>query len=82
MSYTPLNPVSIIVPIKNRSNLIPNLIKNLLDLDYPEYEIIIVNDGSIDSTKDVLNNYQVKSINLESSVGSAKARNIGIEQAK
>ena len=82
MSYTPLNPVSIIVPIKNRSNLISNLIKNLTDLDYPEYEIIIVNDGSIDSTKDVLKNYQVKSINLENSVGSAKARNIGIEQAK
>ena len=82
MSYTPLNPVSIIVPIKNRSNLIPNLIKNLLDLDYPEYEIIIVNDGSIDSTKNILKNYQVKSINLENSVGSAKARNIGIEQAK
>ncbi|MFX0009763.1 MAG: glycosyltransferase [Candidatus Hermodarchaeota archaeon] len=82
MSYTQLNPVSIIIPIKNRSNLIPNLIKNLIDLDYPKYEIIIVNDGSIDNTKDVLKNYQVKSINLENSVGSAKARNLGIEQAK
>lgn len=82
MSHILLNPVSIIVPIKNRSNLIPNLIENLIDLDYPKYEIIIVNDGSIDDTKDVLKNYQVKSINLESSVGSAKARNIGIKQAK
>lgn len=77
-----LNPVSIVVPIKNRCNLLPNLIKNLSNLDYPEYEIIIVNDCSMDNTKELLKSYPVKSITLEKSVGSAEARNIGIKEAK
>jgi cellulose synthase/poly-beta-1,6-N-acetylglucosamine synthase-like glycosyltransferase len=77
-----LNPVSIIVPIKNRCNLLPNLIKNLSNLDYPEFEIIIVDDCSTDNTKKLLKHYPIKSIILEKSVGSAQARNIGIKEAK
>ena len=77
-----LKPVSIIIPIKNRVNYLPNLIKNLSNLNYPQYEIIIVDDCSTDSTKDLLKQYPVKSIFLEKSVGSAKARNIGIKEAK
>ncbi|MFX1480316.1 MAG: glycosyltransferase [Promethearchaeota archaeon] len=74
-------PVSIVIPTKNRGNLLPGLIKNLLNLDYPEYEIIIVDDCSVDNTKDLLKKYPVKSILLNKSVGSAEARNIGIRGA-
>ncbi|MFX1502703.1 MAG: glycosyltransferase, partial [Promethearchaeota archaeon] len=77
-----LNPVSIVVPIKNRSSLLINLIKNLSNLDYPNYEIIIVDDCSNDNTKEILKNSSVKSIILEESVGSAQARNMGIKEAK
>ncbi|MFX1390379.1 MAG: glycosyltransferase [Promethearchaeota archaeon] len=82
MTISTLNPVSIVVPIKNRSNLLLNLIKNLSKLDYPEYEIIIVDDFSKDNTKNLLDNYPVKTIRLLKSVGSAEARNIGIRNAK
>ncbi|MFX0141364.1 MAG: glycosyltransferase [Candidatus Hodarchaeota archaeon] len=77
-----LKPVSIIIPIKNRSYLLDNLIRNLLNLNYSEYEIIIVDDCSTDNTKELLNKYPIKLISLEKSVGSAKARNIGIKEAK
>ncbi len=77
-----LQPVSIIVPIKNRGSLLPNLIKNLSNLNYPNYEIIIVDDCSTDNTKNLLRKYPIKSIVLEKSVGSAEARNIGINEAK
>ena len=77
-----LEPVSIVVPIKNRGYLLPNLIKNLSNLNYSGYEIIIVDDCSTDNTKDILKKYPIKSISLNKSVGSAEARNIGIKEAK
>lgn len=79
---TSLKPVSIVIPIKNRGNLLPNLIKNLLNLHYTHFEIIIVDDCSTDNTKDILKKYPIKSISLEKSVGSAQARNVGINEAK
>ncbi len=82
MTISTLNPVSIVVPIKNRGDLLPNLMKNLSNLDYSDYEIIIVDDCSTDNTKDLLKQYPIKSILLENSVGSAEARNIGIREAK
>ncbi|MFX0020986.1 MAG: glycosyltransferase [Candidatus Hermodarchaeota archaeon] len=82
MTISTLNPVSIVVPIRNRSDLLPNLINNLSKIDYSEFEIIIVDDCSTDNTRELLENYPVKSIFLEKSVGSAEARNIGIKEAK
>lgn len=43
-------PVSLIVPAYNEEATIIETIKNLLKLNYPEYEIIVVNDGSKDQT--------------------------------
>ncbi|MFX1442889.1 MAG: glycosyltransferase [Promethearchaeota archaeon] len=77
-----LKPVSIVIPIKNRGKFLPSLIKNLSDLNYPNYEIIIVDDSSTDNTTDLLQQFAIKSILLKKSVGSAQARNIGIKQAK
>lgn len=45
-------PISILVPAYNEENTIVDNIKSLLALNYYEYEIIIVNDGSTDSTRD------------------------------
>lgn len=42
--------VSIIVPVYNEGIVLRNSIESLLDIDYPNYEIIIVNDGSTDDT--------------------------------
>ncbi len=50
-NYTP---VSILVPAYNEEKTILKCIESLLSLDYPEYEIIIVNDGSKDETLEVL----------------------------
>ena len=48
------HPVSIIVPAYNEEVTIIDSIKMLLSLDYPNYEIIVVNDGSADATLDKL----------------------------
>ena len=43
-------PVTLLVPAHNEDQFICTAVKNLLDLDYPELEVIIINDGSVDNT--------------------------------
>jgi cellulose synthase/poly-beta-1,6-N-acetylglucosamine synthase-like glycosyltransferase len=45
--------VSIIVPVKNEENVIERLLENLVNLTYPRKEILIVEDGSTDSTRQI-----------------------------
>lgn len=45
--------VSIIVPVYNEGKVLKDSINSLSQLDYPNYEIIIVNDGSTDDTAEV-----------------------------
>lgn len=47
-------PVSLIVPCYNEAPIIASTLRNLLKLRYPEFEIIVVSDGSTDGTVDVL----------------------------
>ncbi|MEH7238038.1 glycosyltransferase family 2 protein [Bacillus sp. JJ1562] len=47
-------PVSILVPAYNESAGIYGSIRSLLSIEYPEYEIIIINDGSKDDTLEKL----------------------------
>lgn len=47
-------PVSLIVPCFNEAPVICSTVRNLLRLRYPQYEIIVVSDGSTDGTVGVL----------------------------
>ena len=47
-----LLPISILVPSHNEQENIVDNIRDLLRLDYPEFELIVVNDGSTDETHD------------------------------
>lgn len=49
-----LPPVSIIVPAYNEETTIIDALQSLLQLEYSEFEIIVVNDGSKDKTLDVM----------------------------
>src|ERR1700682_385580 len=43
-------PITIIAPAHNEEKSIRVAVRNLLDLDYPQLEVIVVNDGSADNT--------------------------------
>lgn len=84
--------VSIIVPVYNEEKVVTDSVKSLLELNYSNYEIIVVNDGSSDKTKEVaekLVGYQkgrygdvkVSLINKPNG-GKAKALNAGIRFAQ
>ena len=43
-------PVSVLVPAYDEASVIVGSVESLLDIDYPEFEVIVVNDGSGDDT--------------------------------
>ncbi len=47
-------PISVLVPAYNEEATICSAIRSLLQLSYPEYEVVVINDGSTDGTLDAL----------------------------
>src|SRR5467141_3290179 len=47
-------PITVLVPAHNEEKSICTAVRNLLDLDYPELEVIVINDGSADRTLEEL----------------------------
>lgn len=79
--------VSIIIPTKNRKNLLKDAIQSALDQTWQNLEIIVIDDGSTDETHDYLRNLSLIKKNIhyvrnEISQGGSSARNHGIEMAK
>ena len=71
--------VSIIVPTYNEEKVIGRTLDSILNTEYPNMEIIIINDGSVDDTLEIISKYQnaVKIIS-QSQRGKASAINSGI----
>ncbi|WP_049945091.1 glycosyltransferase [Butyrivibrio sp. AC2005] len=77
--------VSIVMPVYNAERYIASTIENLLAQSLKEIEIICVNDGSTDSTCDILKKYaDLGKIMLMSQLHSnaGEARNLGLAYAK
>ena len=71
--------VSVVIPTYNRAHFLPETIQSVLVQTFQDFEIIVVDDGSIDNTKEVVDNFQdlrIKYIYQENQGGSA-ARNTG-----
>jgi len=58
------------------------LLDSLNELDYPDPEVIVVDDGSSDKTKQIVEQYSVKLISLDEGHGSGFARNLGVKEAE
>jgi len=74
---------SVVIPTYNRSDVILDAINSVLQQEYNDYELIVVDDGSIDNTNKLvaqINDSRLKYIYKENG-GVSSARNIGISYA-
>ncbi|MCR5756018.1 MAG: glycosyltransferase [Acetatifactor sp.] len=81
--------VSIIVPVYNVENYIIETIESVRKQTYTDWELILVEDGSTDSTVAKIRKYmenkqdnRIRLIFQPSNMGAAKARNKGLKEAK
>ncbi len=61
--------VSILIPARNEENNIENCLKSILKQDYPNYEVIVLDDNSDDNTWQIIKNIQYNSERLISIKG-------------
>ena len=77
--------VSVIVPMYNVENYIAECIESVLGQSLTQIELICVNDGSIDQTLTICNNYSAQDERLKiidkKNEGVSAARNAGLEAA-
>ncbi|MCX7548180.1 glycosyltransferase family A protein [Xanthomarina sp. F1114] len=74
---------SIIIPLYNKENFIVKTVQSALDQTCPDFEIIIINDGSTDSSLKQVKNLtdsRIRIFNIENQ-GVSHARNFGITKA-
>lgn len=72
--------VSVVIPSYNRADFVAETIRSVLDQTYQDFEIIVVDDGSTDNTKEIVDSFKdprIKYIYQENR-GASGARNTGI----
>jgi glycosyltransferase involved in cell wall biosynthesis len=81
----PLPMVSVIVPVYNAEKYVEECIKSILNQDYSNIELIIVNDGSTDNSYEICKMISEKDERIQlydrNNCGVGRTRNFGIEKA-
>lgn len=77
--------VSVVIPCYNQGQYLEEAVQSVIDQTYPNIEIIIVNDGSLDNTAEIASLLQLKypgiQILTQENKGLYAARNYGIQSA-
>lgn len=75
--------LSVIVPCYNRERYIERCLNSIINQTYKNLEIIVVDDGSTDGTKDIISSISDKRIKYiyQKNSGVSNARNMGIDNA-
>lgn len=77
--------VSIIIPVYNVEQYIENMLLSLIKQNFKDWEAIIINDGSTDSSQRIIDNFASKDKRIKPFIkqngGVSSARNMGMELA-
>lgn len=78
--------ISIIIPVYNVETYIGQCLKSISDQTYKDFEVLIIDDGSIDRSQQIYKGFESKDKRFVSfkqeNKGPSAARNLGIENAK
>ncbi len=75
--------ISVIIPTYNRAHVLGRALDSVLAQDYSQLEIIVVDDGSTDHTRDLLDRYKERvHVLTQPNKGVSAARNLGIQQSR
>jgi len=74
--------ISIIIPVHDGEATIAHCLQSIMDSSFKDYEVIVVDDGSCDSTIDIVKTFTCQLYSLETAKGAATARNFGASRAK
>lgn len=79
--------VSIIIPVYNGGRYLDRCLRSVTGQSYEDIEVLLINDGSADSTGEICREYAAKDpriiyIPLEENLGASQARNKGLEESK
>ena len=81
-----MNPFfSIIIPTFNRGHILPKTIQSVINQNFEDWELIIVDDGSADNTKEIIESFSQNDLRIryiyQSNQERSAARNNGIKNA-
>ena len=76
--------ISVVIPLYNKEKQIKRTLQSILAQTFQDFEIVIVNDGSIDNSIIEVEKVKDSRIRLihQKNTGVSAARNKGIEEAK
>lgn len=74
--------VSIIIPVYNGAETIKECLEAVYLSSFKKFEVIVVDDGSVDNTVEVVQTFPCRLIRLDHQTGRSKARNMGAENSK
>lgn len=76
--------ISVITPVYNAENHIENCIQSVLDQSFTDFELLLINDGSTDSSGTICDNFAAKDHRIkvfhQENGGPSAARNKGIDE--
>ena len=76
---------TVVIPIYNKAHTIERTLKSVINQTFTHFEIIIIDDGSTDSSLEKINKFthdtRIKII-IQENQGVSVARNVGVEKAK
>lgn len=76
--------VSVVVPTYNRAASLPNALNSILAQTFQDLEIIVIDDGSDDATRQLVDTFHHPAIRIffQENRGPAAARNLGVAQSR